>query len=189
MMRALESMIKKLRPLEIYDTKTTGHIYAELAAYAAALDYYRDLLDEALCECFISTAKGFGLETREKVIGDVRRDCSTAQRRSMLSTRASLGETDYTLSGFDRFMKSFGVQDYTLSESPTAQSVTVTIMGDYSRNTESWIINQIELILPAHLDMYVYSGGRDWQAIDTANEQYATFDSYDYTWEQLNIQE
>ncbi|MCH5299564.1 MAG: hypothetical protein J1E96_07370 [Ruminococcus sp.] len=187
-MRALESMINKLKPLKIYDTSTTSYIYAELAAYAAALDYYRDMLDEALRECFVSTAKTFGLETREKFVGDVRKDCSTEQRRAMLSTRASLGETDYTLSGFDKFMKSFGVQDYTLNESAITQSVTVIITGDYSSNTESWIINQIKLTLPAHLSMNVYAGGRNWQAIDSGNEQYATFDSRDYTWKQLNTQ-
>ena len=187
-MRALESMIKKLRPLKIYDTSTTSNVYAELAAYAEALDYYRNLLDEALCECFISTAEGFGLEIRERVIGDVRRDCSTEQRRAMLITRASLGEMDYTLAGLDRFMNSFGVQDYTLTESPSTQSVAVTITGDYSSNTESWIINQIELTLPVHLNMYVYSGGRNWSTIDSANYKYETLDGQNYTWQQLNTQ-
>ena len=187
-MKALESMIKKLSPLKIYDTSTTSNVYAELAAYAAALDCYRDKLDEALRECFISTAEGFGLETRERVIGDVRNDCSTEQRRTMLSTRASLGETDYTIKGFDRFMKSFGVQDYTLSESAGTQSVTVIITGDYKSNTESWIINQTRMILPVHLNMYVYAGGRDWKAIDSANYQYMTFDNHNQTWQQLNTQ-
>ncbi len=187
-MRALESMIKKLAPLGIYDTRNTSNIYAELSAYAAAIDSYRDLLDEALRECFISTAETFGLEIRERVVGDVRSDCSIEQRRNMLSTRASLGETDYNLAGFDKFMDSFGVQDYTLSESPSTQSVTVTITGDYPGNTESWIKNQIELILPAHLNMNVYSGGLRWSAIDNNNDTYTAFDSKNYTWEQLNTQ-
>lgn len=187
-MRALESMIKKLAPLNIYSTSVTSNIYAELAAYAVAFDRYRDLLNEALRECFISTAETFGLEIRERVVGDVRDDCSIEQRRNMLSTRTSLGETDYNLKGFDRFMKSFGVQNYTLSESPGTQSITVNVMGDYSSNTEMWILNQIELILPAHLDMYVYAGGRDWATVDSGNHQYIAFDNHDYTWAQLNIQ-
>lgn len=187
-MKALESMIKKLTPLGLYDTRTTSNVYAELAAYASVLDDHRDMLDEALRECFVSTAETYGLDTKERVVGDVRSDVDIKERRAMLSTRASLGEADYNLSGFERFMKSFGVHDYTVSESPLTHSITVTFTGDYQSNTESWIINQIKLILPAHLNMYVYAGGRDWNTIDSSNYLYLTFDGWDYTWAQLNTQ-
>lgn len=185
-MRAWESMKKKLRPLGIYDLSDGTNISAELKAYAEALDRHRDNLDEALRECFIGTAEDYGLSERERIFTSPRTSRTAAGRRDLLRERFVLGERDFTPEGFEKFLRSFGANTFSYSELPSAQSFTVVLGGDYPQAEEEWIKNQIRLVIPAHLDGYVYSGGQIFGVIDLRDLTFAEIDAQDYSWDQLN---
>lgn len=185
-MTALESVIKKLTPTGVYSLAEGSNVYNELNAYCTALDAYRESIDLLLQECFISTSQGYGLELREKVIGDVRDNYSLEKRREMLCLRNSLGENDYTVEGLGRFMKSFGVDNFQLVEMYWQDEVSICIGGSYSDSEAAWIENQICLILPAHLYLTVYFGGLSWQIMDNNDWTYEEFEARDYTWSELH---
>ena len=185
-MTTLQSFVKKLNPLGIYDIQEGSNIYAELSAYAYALDRHRDNMEAVLRECFISTAEGYGIEIREKVFGNVRENYTPEQRREMLKLRRGLGNGDYTLEGFDRFMRSLGADSYNLHEMNLSYEVSVTINNSFNSTDAKWAENQIKLIMPAHLITHVYYGGALFSQIDSANMTYADFDSQNSTWTQLD---
>lgn len=186
-MTAFQSITKKLIPLGIYDISEGTDIYAELSAYAYALDRLRNNLDTVLRECFITTGESYGIEMREKVFGNLRTSYSLAQRREMLRLRRGFGDSDYTPAGFDKFMTSLGVGSYNLLEMYGSYEVTVTMYNTFSSTDAEWIENQIKLIMPAHLLVYVYYGGLTFSEIDSADLTYAQFDNNDRTWTQIDI--
>ncbi len=185
-MNALESMVTKLLPTDIYNLEPGTNVHNELSAYAAALDAHRENLDAVLRECFLSTAETYGIELREKVFGSPRTDYSITDRRNMLMLRNSIGESDFTLDGFDKIMQSLGVTDYTVTEMPTLQTVSVSIGGSYNSRDKAWIINEVTKFVPAHIRCNVYFGGKTWSELDALVGTYAEFDSNNYTWAQLN---
>ncbi len=184
-MSALQSMIKKLAPVTIYNITQNSNIYAELSAYANAIDSLNEELDTALRECFISTSESYGLEIREKVFGNIRDSYSDSERREMLRLRRGFGENDFTKAGLDKFMASLGCPDYRLLESYYTYTISVTLDNALSATDAKWIENQIKLIMPAHLITNVYYGGPRFSDIDSWNITYAQFDNRDYTWDYL----
>ena len=184
-MTSLDSMLRKLAPLNVYDLSETSCVYAELAAYAEALDAYRANLDETLRECFISSAESYGLDLREEIIGSVRENYTTAERRQMLISRKCIGDNDFTPAAFDGLIRGLGAQSCTMNEMPSDYMITITLKGVLETVDETWIINQIKLLMPAHLAVFVYAGGLTFLEIDSANVTFAVYDNADYTWAQL----
>ena len=184
-MTTLQSFIKKLSPLNIYDISEGTNIFAELSAYSYALDRHRSNMDDTLRECFISTAESYGIETREKVFGNIRSDYTLAQRREMLRLRRGFGNSDFTLNGFDKFITSLGVDSYSLLEMCSSFEISVTMYNTFNSTDEKWIENQIKLIMPAHLTTYVYYGGPTFAEIDSADSSYSDFDVQNKTWAQI----
>ena len=184
-MTTLDSMLRKLAPLNVYDLSETSCVYAELAAYAEALDAHRANLDEALRECFISSAESYGLDSREEVIGDIRENYTAAERRQMLISRRCVSDNDFTPAAFDRLIKGLGAESCTMNEMPSDCMISVTLNGVLDTVDEAWITNQIRLLMPAHLAVFVYLGGLTFLEIDSANVTFAVYDNADYTWAQL----
>ncbi len=182
-MTALQSMISKLEPLGVYNLEEGSNIYNELCAYAAALDVHRENIDTALRESFISTSESYGILSREKVIGDSRDSYTLAERRNMLILRKCLSERDFTVAAFAEFMESFGVNSYRITEIPSQYSITVKIEGSYSAKDAAWIRNQIALVLPAHLNAYIYFGGIAWAQLDAYEDTFSEIDALDRTWQ------
>jgi hypothetical protein len=187
-MTALESLIRKLSPLGIYDITDGSNIKNELAAYAEALERHRANIDEVLRECFIITSRSFGLELREKVIGAVRDNMSLNSRRSMLCTRKGLNESDFTLSALDKFLRGIGVNFYNISENFGMNTIGICVGGSYSDSEAKWIKNQIENFLPAHLDCFVYFGGKTWRQFELQDKTFAQLDSDDLKWQEIHMQ-
>lgn len=186
MVTTIESFIKKLEPLGVYDISEGTNICAELSAYAEALDKHRENMDEALRECFISTAEGYGIEIREKVFGQLRERYTNSKRREMLSLRRSLGENDFTRAGLDRFMASLGVDSYSLQELYGTYTIIVTISNTFTDTEAKWIEKQIKEIMPAHLITLVYYGGSTFSEIDAENLTYSAFDNRNSTWAEID---
>lgn len=185
-MTSFESITSKLAPTGIYNINKGSNVYNEISAYCEALDNHRKNIDEALKECFISSAEGYGLDNREEVIGSLRTDYSIDDRRNMLILRRTMGENDFTLAGFERFLTSIGVYDYRIEEIYELNEIVINIFGSYSPADEAWITNQINLMVPAHLICDVYLGGVKWNTLDVQNYTFKELDSNNYTWTEFN---
>lgn len=186
MVTSLQSMTKKLAPVSIYNVTQGSNIYVELSAYAYALDLLKAEMETVLRECFISTAESYGLEIREKVFGNIRGTYSDSERRRMLTLRRGFGDSDFTKSGLDKFMSSLGAPDYNLLESYSDYTISVTINNALNATDAKWAENQIKLIMPAHLVIYVYYGGATFSEVDGDDLTYAQFDNLDRSWSQLD---
>lgn len=186
-MTALNSMANKLAPLGLYEPVEGSAILSELSAYAAALDHWRGELNTALRERFIGTAEDEGLSIREKIFGRERNDLTVEERREMLALRQSVSDNDFTRAALKKFLDSFGVPDFLYSEIPESSLITICVGGSYSDAQVAWIKHQIELILPAHIESYIYFGGRAWSAWDNAGETFAALDSLNKSWQQIDL--
>lgn len=187
-MTALESMKEKLAPLGIYDLSDISNINNELETYAFAFDKHRENIDKLLSECFISSAEDYGITLREKLVGDVKDFYSLSKRREMLKIRNSFGEKDFTLDDIKKFLLGLGVNDYSITENCTNYNISVCIGGSYSDSESKWIKKQIEDILPAHLEAYVYFGGKTWREFELQNRTFAQLDALDLRWKDIHMQ-
>ena len=185
-MNAYLSIFAKLHPLKTYSRDTDTNLSVEIASYAAALDEHRSLLDEFLKECFITTAETYGIEKREKLVGEVKVDYPIDRRRNMLILRNTLGENDFTKQGIGKFLSCFGVTNYQIIEMPELLEISFYIDGDYSNAEKAWIEKQINMMLPAHLVSTVTFQGISWNDIDSKNMCFAEIDSNNYTWNFIN---
>ena len=144
-MMVLDSMLEKLLSLGLYDLDEGSNVFAELSAYAEALQRHKDNTNEVLRECFISSSESFGLDDRESLIGFTSgSDFDTADRREMLILRKSINENDFTVSGFTKMLRSFGVASYQL-----------TINGIFTNDKKAWIESQIMKIIPVNMTAVV----------------------------------
>lgn len=187
-MHPLISMMNKLAPLGIYDLSDNTNIKNELQAYGYALNVHRQNMEELLRESFISTAESYGLENREKVIGDTKSSYSTEKRREMLTLRKGFNENDFTKASLIKFLQSLGVTSYSFTEQPGAQSVSVCIGGSYPDSEAKWIENQIREFLPAHLNIFVYHGGKTWNQRQLMNKTFAELDAENLSWARIHLQ-
>ncbi len=187
-MTALESLTDKLSPLGIYNLSGDTNIMNELKAYACALDKHRENIDTLLRECFISSAESYGITLREKLVGEIKSFYPLGKRREMLIIRNSFSENDFTIDGLKKFIKSLGVTDYTISENYAMNVISVCVGGSYSDAEAKWIKKQIEDILPAHLEAYVYYGGKTWRQFELQDKTFAQLDALDLRWQDIHMQ-
>lgn len=181
-MTSLYSLITKMYPVGLYDLSEDTNVYKELSAYAEGLQYFKNQLDEALNQCFISNSDSYGLTTRENVFGNTRDSYSNEERRKMLIYRHTLGENDFTKNGLGKFFSSFGVYNYQILELSDLNYISVYIDGDYSDKDKAWIVNQIKMILPAHLNYDIEFNGITWSHIENKNLTFNDMDEKDYSW-------
>lgn len=187
-MTALESMTDKLSALEIYNITDESNIKTELKVYAEALERHRNNIDEVLRECFITSACDYGLELREKVVGDIKTQYSLSKRREMLSIRKGFNETDFSVNDIGKFIRGLGVTEFNISENPAQNVMSVCIGGSYPDSEAKWIKKQIQEILPAHLQAFVYFGGKTWHQYQTSGRTFAELDALDLTWKEIHLQ-
>lgn len=188
-MDSLNSMIKKLLPLNIYTLDENTNIYNELYAYSVGINMIFDELDILFRECFIETSESFGLLTREKIFDSGHEDFSVIKRRQMLSGRMSTGQERHTLKGIKDYITSLGVSGV-ISEHPTWRQIFVEITSFYlGADRRRYIESEIRKIMPSHQEVSVTFGNIDWSYIDSSNKAFEAFDSCDYTWQSINNKE
>jgi hypothetical protein len=183
---AFDSIIKKLSPLGIYKLNEGSNVYNEIMAYCTALDAHRENIDKVLRECFISSAEDYGIENREKIIGSPRTDYNLQQRRDMLIGRKASCDNDFTVENFGELLSSIGVYDYKIDESPNTFEIAFDIRGSYNSVDEAWIENQINLMVPSHLDCSVYMCGVTWSTLDSIGATFDILDKKNVTWTEFN---
>lgn len=185
-MSSLNSMIKKLTPLGVYNLSETGMAYAELAAFSAGLDIMRESLDTLLKENFVATAEGFGLENTERLLGNVRDDLTLSERREMLKERLSLNVTDFTLAGFEKMLKILGTPG-AVEEYPKSQRIVLDLTEEeYTEAQREWIVSQAKALMPAHLVSDIVFAGLDWKRSDSLANTFAQIDSKGLIWDEID---
>ena len=150
-------------------------------------DIYKILFRELVRMC-LSSAESYGIELREKVLGDLKDFYPLSKRREMLRIRNIFGESDFTPSAIGRFLNGVGVTDYNITENPANNIISVSIGGSYSDSEAKWIKKQVEDILPAHLTAFVYFGGKTWRDFELQDKTFAQLDALDLKWKDIHMQ-
>ncbi len=185
-MRSLESMIKKLLPLSVYNLKEGSINYAELSAFSEGLDLLRDTLDELLRESFINTAETWGIENLERLSGSVRDDLPLIKRREMLTERLSLSTADFTPKGFEKMLRLLGVEGE-IEEYPEDMRIVINLSGhELATAQREWVVYQAEALLPAHLNFDVVFSGFNWKISDALNNTFGAMDNKGYCWKEID---
>ncbi len=178
----LDSMIKKLSPLQVYDLTEGSIVYGELSAFSVALEMQREMIAELLREGFIATAETFGIEAEEKLSGAVRDDLPLEKRRRMLMERRSFSVNDFTLSGLEKMLTFMGVE-VEVQEYPQMQRICLDLRNkDYDDAEKAWITYQAQELLPAHLEHDLVFSGFSWADSDDNGFSFGYMDSKGYTW-------
>lgn len=186
MMTVFEKMKGRLLKVGVYDEEATALCW-ELKAYASEIERLYTQLREMFRERFISTAQDSGLSAYEMIFGPVREDETVEERRRLLLLRLNLGNGDFTVDGFRKALDSFGLS-YTISEFPAIGKMNVIATTDYSPAEQAWIKHEVSKIVPAHIDFQLSFNTLTWEQWDALNKNFATFDSDDMTWDQIDNQ-
>lgn len=153
-MTIYDRMMKLLSAFRVYD-KDNQFLIGEISAYEAGLNIALDLLRNIEEECFVATASDYGLYIKEHYFDYVPKSVTLQKRRSMLMSVLSVNENDFTLSGMQKFLNQYPMQ-YTITESPKSNTLTVTIAGnDWVNENLSLVKNGINKFFPSHIQVNV----------------------------------
>ena len=148
-------MKSKLIATGLYTLEDSSNTSEELKAFAQELDIIFDTLDEMTREYFIATAQSYGIIERERFIGKERSELPTEQRREMLLIQEQIIGSGCSKGDFELMLKGVGLSDFTITESFSTQTVTVTINDTLEEATKQMIEKKILAEFPAHLDVTV----------------------------------
>lgn len=186
-MKAFESMTKKLTPTGLYSLEDGNGISNELKTYSVGIDELDNSLDVIIREAFIPTAEDVGLKSWEELFGGIQSELSAQTRRDLITERLRLCYNDFTLRGVKNIIKSLGITNYTLTEHPSLFLVTVDISSqNYSETQRKWIKEQLEELLPAHLEIDVVFGTTSWNTIDNLGLTADQMDNKNYSWDNID---
>jgi hypothetical protein len=184
-MNVLDSMIKKLTPLGIYEFGNTM-VKKELEVYAQELQSIRDDLDTIHSETFIQTAQLYGLTEREKIYSKSSPELPLQTRRTMLLKRYATNEKGASLSAISDYAASLGAT-VTVTEYIPYTLVVVDVVGSvFTEEMQDFIKEQMISIMPAHLLVEVYFNGAQWSEINSASSTWAQWDAQNRSWQDIN---
>lgn len=180
-------MKKKLLPTGIYTLDENGAAAKELEAFAEGIDSKDDELDIIIREAFVKTAEDYGLSMWEELFGSIRSDETAAVRREMIKGRLRLTDNSFTPSGAEDIVRSLGIDEFTITETPSLFAVTIDLSAkSYSKARRKWIKEQLEELLPAHLEIAVIFGTASWNTIDSLNLTANEMDGKNYNWNDID---
>lgn len=172
--------------LGIYKITENSNINYELRAYSVGLDILSDALAQLLREYFIPTAEDFGLSKRERLVGAVRDDLGTEKRRDMLVKRSSFGAEDFTLSGMYKALGVLGIEGK-ITEYPKVNRVTIEVENKgLTKGKRNWIVSQIQMLFPAHLEADAVFSGFSWADIDSKGQSFSQMENTAKTWFEID---
>ena len=183
----LQSLRRNLAPLGIYHPNAEALGY-ELKAYADELERLYTWLDTLLDEGFIQTAEDIGLTVYEELFGPSRDELTPEVRRERLLQRMTLGEGDFTPSGIEKALDSFGLS-YTISEFPNLNRLVIAAQTHYSSAEKAFIAQETEKIVPAHLEYQLVFNTLTWAQLDARDRTFRRLDSDNLRWEQIDALE
>ncbi len=185
-MSTFEKLAGVLAPLGVYEIKEESTIWSELKAYAVGLDMLREELLELESEAFIPTSESYGLSRRERLFAAVRDDLSVENRRNMLLTRSAFGQGDFTLDGIQKILEFLGIEG-SIEEYPFANRVVVWVEDKgLTKGQRNFIISQLNLLFPAHLEIDGVFEGFSWADVKAGNLTFAQMENSQKTWNEID---
>lgn len=155
LMDSFTSLKNKLEATGLYDVLLGTNIYAELKAYAAALDVMFGELDIMLRELFIATAESYGITNRERLLGKERDTYTLEKRREMLIVYEQMMGEKCTKEAFEMVLSGYGLSDFEIVESPADSTVTIDIGDDVPEEIKKMIAERITADFPSHITVEV----------------------------------
>lgn len=133
-------------------SKDNVNLQGEMYAFSKGLEIVGNRLETMEKECFVSTAKDYGLTVKERYFDSITRADNIKDRREMLLSILSVNETDFNLSGMKKFMGQFPVNSK-ITEFVASNRIVIT----FDRN--DWIVNNFDFVkscvedfFPSHLE-------------------------------------
>ncbi len=187
MKSAWQNMTEKLHSLGIYSNRTDTVIDKELRTYGTALADVTTTADSLLREIITDTATDYGLSLREKLWGVVRSDVSLEERRENIRKRMTINANDFTLEGMTAFLSSLGIEaEITEVNDQYRIYIHVTNGENFSIPIRKYLTQQINEYFPAHCMVFTdYRTNGDWDSLDARRILFGVYDSYHYTWDDL----
>lgn len=165
-MGAFERMRDALLPLGIYSPEN-GIVFAELKAYAAAIDLIREKADELRRERFAATAEGKGLLRMEKILLLPPEELSAEERRERilaLTSRIPLKKDYYFLT--DKIEELLG-EKYRIEDDAEGKLLWVyPSSGDFVMAELKAAADYMVRYLPADVRPFTYLPMPTWEEIE-----------------------
>lgn len=182
----IENMVEKLNKLNIYNIKENSQIYNELLVYDSALNYIKNIYDDLIKEITITTSENYGIYMRERLWGVIRTDLSIEERRENIIKRLALGAYGFTLRYMNDFLKSLGISAE-ITEVPEKSRAYIYVNNgkDITLNMRKYLNKQIMEYFPAHNEVFVDYREGNWDTLEIKKTMFDTYDSFNFTWDQL----
>ncbi|MCH5297363.1 MAG: hypothetical protein J1E85_06820 [Ruminococcus sp.] len=155
MMSSFESMKTKIESTGIYNVTEGTNISKELRAYAEGIDSLFDKLAEMERECFVETAESYGLSERERFVGVDRSGETVERRRELLETAEQL-RGDCTVSGFEKIVRTYGLENFKFVEHPTGNYLLLYVYDKLTDEQKAMIKSRVNEDFPAHINVTIY---------------------------------
>ena len=184
-MRAMDSMLEKLIPLDLYHLEEGSLVRAELLSMAKGLDIVYEALECLEQEAFVATASGFGLEMREQAFGAKRAETPLATRREMLLRRGAVTLNDCTKESIEQALLGVGLRAL-VQEMPGRQQLhinCVEVLDHTARRSD--LVRAAERYLPAHLELDFDFGKVTWAYLEGTGKSFAELEALEYTWDEI----
>ena len=177
-------MCAKLSPTRLYSCDPGSLVFAELYAYASALQPICDLLFLLEQEAFFSSASSFGLDAFERLSGPVLDFLPVADRRARLIGRASVTPNDYSSLGIQNALLSVGIRS-SVCESAD-RSVYVHVLSADRDLSQDQIVSAASQFLPAHAPFLFDFRPLSWDFIDQNDLSFLQCDQKDLSWDDID---
>lgn len=184
-MRALESMLSKMKATKFYSLSGSTAVDFELQSYALGIDMVYDELTELEKESFVSTASDYGLVNSENLL-QIGAAGNIEERRNAILKRCAITPNNFTKTDMEQIFIMEGI-NASLCENIAEKCIYVNCM-DASPAGEAGksILKAAKLYLPAHLNAELDFRSISWNNIDGTNESFDTKDGLGFTWDAID---
>ncbi len=180
-------MKKKLLPTKLYDLAQGKANDREIRTLGHGIDAEDEKLDLIIREAFIPTAQSFGLTSWEEIFGAPHLSTSAGLRRDWLIKRLRLNTGSFTMRSVEEILTSLGAEDFTISEKPAIFTVVIDLSSMRPNEAyKGWIREQLEELLPAHLEIVVIFGTMSWDQMDSRSLTFQQIEEKNYTWDEID---
>nr|WP_319489378.1 hypothetical protein [uncultured Caproiciproducens sp.] len=184
-MRALESMLSKMKATKIYSLSGDTTVDFELQAYALGIDLVYDELAELEKESFIPTASDYGLVNSESLL-QIGATGNVEERKNAVLKRCAITPNNFTKTDMEQIFIMEEV-NATLCENIAEKYIYVNCMDASPTGAAAKsILKAAKLYLPAHLNAELDFRSISWNNIDGANKTFDTKDGSGFTWDAID---
>lgn len=177
------SMERKIGFLYLYNITRDSPINNELKTYGVFLDEVASELDDMLDECFLETAKSYGIENKKRLFEMPDGIDDEDVIKELIKIKLSINNKKFNLEAIKSQIKSLGVS-FSLTEYPSEYQVLVQINDSYYPiDKRDYIKNEIRRIIPAHLKLDIHFAGKTWEQLEKNDYLWSKIDSLNYTWD------